>query len=351
VSGGPDRPGEEYLTDRIGRHACEFVEKHKAQPFFLYLAFNAVHSPWSAKASERERFAYIKEQPLNFYAAMIASLDDNIGRVLAKLRATGLEQNTLVVFTSDNGPAQGSVYIKVWPDNWPNKILVGSAGPLSGHKAQFLEGGIREPFILRWPARLKAGADYRQPVSTMDLYATFCAAAGAPVPAGTKLDGVNLLPYLLGERGGAPHDILFWKNGNLGAVRQGDWKLLINSSPPKLQLFNLADDVGENRDLAGEKPELLAKLHQAWLDWSAPLPPRANPVQPKPPTSGAKPAQDRAALFASKDKNHDGKLSREEFLANQPDVEAAKKRFEQWDTNQDGFLSRDEFINMGGKSK
>ena len=185
----------------------------------------------------------------------------------------------------------------------------------------------------------------------MDLYPTFCAAAGAPVPAGTKLDGVNLLPHLLGEKPGAPHEILFWKNGDRGAVRQGDWKLLISPWQPKLQLFNLADDIGEKRDLAGEKPELLAKLHKAWLDWSAPLPPRANPVQPKPATSGAKPAQDRAALFASKDKNHDGKLSREEFLANQADPEAAKKRFDKWDTDKDGFLSRDEFINMGGKSK
>ncbi len=354
---GPERPGEEYLTDRIGRHAVAFVEKHKAQPFFLYLAFNAVHSPWSAKTADRERFAHIKDPPLNFYAAMIASLDENIGRVLAKLKDAGLDQNTLVAFVSDNGPAVGMPAIKVWPEGWPKEILVGSAGPLRGHKGQFFEGGIREPFILRWPLQLKAGQTYGQPVSTMDFYATFCAAAGAPVPTGTTLDGVNLLPHLRGEKTGAPHEILFWKNGDLGAVRQGDWKLVLGAWRPKLQLFNLADDLGEKRDLAQERSDVAAELHQAWLDWSAELPPRANPPVAKPGQSGAdkktagtgKPPQDRGTLFEAKDTSRDGKLSREEFLSGQADQEAAKARFEQWDTDTDGCLAREEFVNMGAK--
>ena len=345
---GPERPSEEYLTDRMGRHACEFIDKHKAQPFFLYLAFNAVHSPWSAKTADREKFAHIKDPPLNFYAAMIASLDENVGRVLAKLKEAGLDQNTIVVFVSDNGPALGKSAIKVWPENWPMEILVGSAGPLSGHKAQFFEGGIREPFILRWPAKLKAGQTYRQPVSTMDVYATFCSASGSPVPAGTKLDGVNLLPFLSGEKTGAPHEILFWKNGDQGAVRQGDWKLVISTWQPKLQLYNLADDIGEKHDLANENPEPVAKLQKAWLDWSAPLPPRANPPADKSGKSGAgkkavgsgKPPQDRGTLFETKDKNHDGKLSQEEFLTGQADQKAAKANFEKWDSDKDGFLAR-----------
>ena len=356
---GPERPGEEYLTDRMGRHACEFIDTHKARPFFLYLAFNAVHSPWSAKTSDREKFAHIKDPPLNFYAAMIASLDENVGRVLAKLKEAGLDQNTIVVFVSDNGPALGKSAIKVWPENWPKEILVGSAGPLSGHKAQFFEGGVREPFILRWPAKLKAGQTYRQPVSTMDVYATFCAASGSPVPTGTKLDGVNLLPYLSGEKTGAPHEILFWKNGDQGAVRQGDWKLVISTWQPKLQLFDLADDIGEKHDLANDNPELIAKLQKAWSVWSAPLPPRANPPADKSGKSGAgkkaadsrKQSQDRGALFETKDKNHDGKLSQEEFLTGQADQEAAKANFKKWDSDTDGFLARGEFINMGKKPK
>jgi arylsulfatase A-like enzyme len=353
---GPEHPGGEYLTDRIGRHAVEFVEKHKQRPFFLYVAFNAVHSPWSAKTADREKFAHLKDPPLNFYAAMIASLDENIGRLLAKLKDVGLDQNTLVVFISDNGPALGKSAIKVWPENWPKEILVGSAGPLRGHKGQFFEGGIRVPFILRWPSKLKAGQTYRQPVSSMDVYATFCAAAGAPVPIATRLDGVNLLPHLRGEKAGPPHESLFWKNGDQGAVRQGDWKLVISQWQPKLQLFNLADDIGEKLDLASGKQDLVAKLQTAWLSWSAPLPARANPPSPKPGNSktvaaAAKPAQDRASLFESKDKNRDGKLSRDEFLAGQADQGAAMTRFEKWDANLDGFLSAEEFVSMGEKTK
>lgn len=285
---GPERASDEYLTDRLGRHAVEFVEKHMARPFFLYLAFNGVHSPWHAKTADRERFAHLKPHPLDYYAAMIASLDENVGRVLRQLQVSGLERNTLVVFTSDNGPAMGSPRIVGWPDNWTEEVLVGSAGPLNGHKGQFLEGGIREPFLLRWPARLPAGGEYRQPVSTMDLYATFCAAAGAPVPAGTRLDGVNLLPHLLGEKPEAPHEILFWKNGDDGAVRAGDWKLLVRPWQPKLQLFHLARDIGEKQDLAAENPQVVQRLHNEWLKWSATLPPRANPEPAKPAKAKAK---------------------------------------------------------------
>ena len=180
----------------------------------------------------------------------------------------------------------------------------------------------------------------------------FRSVAGAPIPAGTTLNGVNLLPFLAGEQAGSPHDILFWKNGENGAVRQGDWKLFLSPWAPKRQLFNLAADIGEKTDLAAEKPELTEALHRAWLDWSASLPPRANPQEAKaaPGAAAARPAQDRAAIFAQKDKDGNGRLTREEFLANQADVEAAKVRLSKWDTDQDGHLSRDEFIRMGGRS-
>ncbi|MHB8903395.1 MAG: sulfatase-like hydrolase/transferase [Thermoguttaceae bacterium] len=340
---GPERPGEEYLTDRIGRHAVEFIQKHKAgdKPFFLYLAFNAVHSPYHAKKELAAQFENLPP-PLNFYAPMVASMDENIGRVLA-----ALPENTLVALVSDNGPAK--MPVEKWPEGWPTGVLAGSAGPLSGHKAQFLEGGIREPFLLRWPGRLQAGSVYRQPVSSMDIYPTFCAAAGAAIPEGTRVDGVNLVPYLAGQTGGAPHEILFWKNGPIGAVRQGDWKLLLGPGQPKPQLFNLADDIAEQRDLALEKPDVAERLHKAWLDWSAALPPRANPAAKKAATGGAKPPQDRATLFEMKDKNRDGKLTPDEFLANQVDPEAARKRFSQWDADGDGSLNRQEFITMKGK--
>ena len=282
---GPERPGDEYLTDRIGRHAVEFIEKNKRgdKPFFLYLAFNAVHTPFQAKKEVVARFPHLKP-PLNFYAALLASLDENIGRIMA-----ALPDNTLVAFVGDNGPAM--MPVPIWPEGWPKNVLAGRTGPLSGRKGQFLEGGIREPFILQWRGQFKAGVQYRQPVSTMDFYPTFCAAAGASVPEGTKIDGVNLLPYLSGEKKGAPHEILFWKNGEDGAVRQGDWKLFLSRAEPKLQLFNLADDIGEKRDLAGKKPELVEKLNKAWLDWSATFPPRAN--LPAAKSATVKPAKNR----------------------------------------------------------
>lgn len=271
---GPARSGDEYLTDRIGRHAVEFVEKHKdgGKPFFLFLAFNAVHTPFQAKKEVIARFPHL-EPPLNFYAALLASLDENIGRVLA-----ALPENTIVAFVSDNGPAK--MPVPIWPEGWPKNVLAGSAGPLRGQKGQFLEGGIRVPFLLRWPGRLKAGTEFKHPVSTMDLYPTFCAAAGIPIPAGTKLDGVNLLPHLSGAEEGMPHDMLFWKSGEEGAVRHGDWKLVIGPSEPAMQLFNLAADVGEKRDVADDNPEVLQQLRKAWLDWSAAFPPRANPRPP-----------------------------------------------------------------------
>jgi hypothetical protein len=182
----------------------------------------------------------------------------------------------------------------------------------------------------------------------MDLYPTFCAAAGAAIPSGTRLDGVDLLPFLTDENTDSPHEILFWKNGDSGAVRNGDWKLVISQRQPELQLFHLAEDIGEQHDLAADQPALVKRLHQAWLDWSATLPPRANPVVQQP---AAKRPQDRAALFTLKDKNKNGRLDRQEFLAGQADVEEAEVRFGKWDVNQNGSLTSDEFIRMGAQPR
>jgi arylsulfatase A-like enzyme len=271
----PAKQGEEYLTDRMGRHAVEFIDKHKTQPFFLYLAFNAVHDPYQAKESDKERFAGIRPEPLNYYASMLSSLDENIGRVMKKLKDLKLDKNTIVIFTSDNGPMV-NVNVLKWPAEFPKEIIIGSAGPLTGTKAQFLEGGIRIPYIVRWPKRLKGGGIYTEPVSTMDIYATFAAAAKARLSEGTKLDGVDLIPYLTGLNKGIPHDILFWKNENQGAVREGDWKLLINTWEPKLQLYNLKEDIGEVVDMLEEKPDMVEHLNNKWLQWSAGLPPKAS---------------------------------------------------------------------------
>ena len=276
-SWGPDDPKQEYLTDLLTASAVSFIQRHGkgGKPFFFYLAYNAVHTPLQARRTDK--FNHLPNEPLRIYAAMVESLDYNVGRVLKALKDAGIEENTLVAFASDNGPARGNPGIKGWHEEWPKEVILGSAAPLGGHKAQNLEGGIRIPYIIKWPAVLKPGGTYSQPVSTMDFYPTFCAAAGVAVPEGTKLDGVDLLPYLKGVQGGVPHDTLFWKNNDLGAVRRGKWKLVISSWKPELALYNLETDIGETDNLAERNPEMAATLRKAWDEWAAQMPPRANP--------------------------------------------------------------------------
>ncbi|MFZ5833043.1 MAG: sulfatase-like hydrolase/transferase [Planctomycetota bacterium] len=273
---GPEREGDEYLTDRLGRQAVDFIDRHSHQPFFLYLAFNAVHSPWHAKKSDEPRFSHIEEEPLRFYAAMIASLDENIGRVLDKLKQAGIDKSTLVAFVSDNGPAMGSAQIVGWPERWPKKILVGSAAPLSGYKGQFAEGGIRVPFIVRWTARLPQGETYARPVISLDLLPTFCAAAGIEIPPGMVVDGVNLLPYFESKRAGDPHNTLYWTSGQWGAMRQGDWKLIPGANLGGSKLYHLGNDIAEQNDLAKENRELVSQLFADWQQWKSALPPPAS---------------------------------------------------------------------------
>lgn len=276
---GPKRDGDEYLTDRIGRDAAGFIARHAARPFFLYVGFNAVHSPWQGRRADEGRFAHLPHEVLQLYASMIAALDENVGRVLDALRAHGLEQNTLVFFLSDNGPAKGGPHIEGWKPDWPQRqLIVGSAGPLRGAKTDLWEGGIREPLILRWPVRLAAGATYRAPVSSLDLLPTICAATGASVPATTVVDGVDLVPFLRGERPEPPHETIFWKIKSAAALRRGNWKLMMLAPEFRPQLYDLATDVGETRDLAAAKPELTRELHAAWQAWNQPLPPPARPT-------------------------------------------------------------------------
>lgn len=278
---GPARDIDDYLPDRMGRHAVEFIERHAAQPFFLFVSFNSVHSPWHGRHSDRAKFAHLPHEVLRLYASMVAGLDENVGRILDALRAQKLEENTLVVFLSDNGPAKGSAAIEGWKPDWPKQLIVGSAGPLRGAKTDLFEGGIREPFIVRWPAQLKAGATYRHPVTAMDVLPTVCAAAGVAIPATTTVDGVDLMPFLRGDSARPPHDTIYWKIKSAAALRRGDNKLLMLAPDWKPQLYDLAADIGESRDLATVKPELTRDLHAAWQAWNATLPPPARPVPNK----------------------------------------------------------------------
>ncbi len=272
---GPGHDDDEYLPDRMGRHAAEFIARHAAQPFFLFVSFNSVHSPWHGRHSDRPKFAHVPHEVLRLYASMVAGLDENVGRILEALRAQKLEENTLVVFLSDNGPAKGSAAIVGWKPDWPKQLVVGSAGPLRGAKTDLFEGGIREPFIVRWPAQLKAGATYRHPVTAMDVLPTVCAAAGVAIPVATTVDGVDLMPFLRGGSGRGPHDTIFWKIKTAAALRRGDAKLVMLAPDWKPQLYDLAADIGELRDLAAAKPELTRELHEMWQAWNKTMPPPA----------------------------------------------------------------------------
>jgi arylsulfatase B len=245
------------LTDAFTREACDFIRRHQTQPFFLYLAYNAVHSPLQGADAYMEKFRHIPDIHRRIFAAMLANLDDGIGTVLATLRETGIERDTLVVFLSDNGGA--------------TRELTSSNAPLRGEKGQIYEGGIRVPFILRWPAQLPAGRVVETPVISMDVTATALAAAGATVE-GAGQDGINLIPLLTTDKAPDKPRTFYWRAGTRAAMRQGDWKIVRDGARGRLrqwQLFNLAADVAEGTDLAVQEPERLKTLVALWEKWSA----------------------------------------------------------------------------------
>jgi arylsulfatase A-like enzyme len=252
---------KEYLTDAFAREAVAFIERQKSKPFFLYLAFNAVHGPLHATAKYRDRFPNIQDERRRTYAAMMSAMDDAIGRVLATLKENKLEESTLIFFVSDNGGP---------PVNASNN------GKLRGNKASTWEGGVRVPFLFQWKGHLPAGKIYEEPVIQMDFFATALAAAG--VDLDEKVDGVNLLPLLAGKKRGAPHEALYWRFGEQMAIRKGDWKLVKaggrgSGAPEKPLLINLAKDIGEQHDLAEKEPKKYRELQAAWDKWNAELVP------------------------------------------------------------------------------
>jgi arylsulfatase A-like enzyme len=262
-----------YLTDQLAREAVGFIDRHQKGPFFLYLAYNAVHTPLEAPDPAVQRFAAVKDPERRTYLAMTAKLDEAVGVVLAKLRASGLEENTLIFFLSDNGGPIGK-----FASNGSRNT------PLRGSKGDTWEGGIRVPFLVQWKGKLPAGKVYDHPVIQLDIHPTALAAVGMAVEPAWKLDGVNLLPFLAGKDAGAPHAALFWRFGEQMAVRMGDWKLVRPDLAPDKQfgniakkpmLFNLAADVGEKTDLAHAEPGKVKELFAAWQDWNRGLVPPA----------------------------------------------------------------------------
>ncbi|HEX7899822.1 MAG TPA: sulfatase-like hydrolase/transferase [Planctomycetota bacterium] len=250
---GESEVGEkEYLTSAFAREATSFIDRHAARPFFLYVPFNAPHSPMQAAPEDHARFAHIADPHRRVWAAMMKALDDAVGRILDALRRRGLEKDTLVCFLSDNGG--------------PTKELTSRNNPYSGGKGSLREGGVRVPFILSWPGRIRPGV-WDGTVSALDLLPTVLDAAGLPEPPG--LDGVTLL-------GPRHHDrTVFWRMAGKLAIRDGRWKLLSEPAGAPFALFDLLEDPAESKDLAAVHPEVVRDLEAKLRDWEKGLiPPR-----------------------------------------------------------------------------
>ena len=244
---GPRFLPPRYNTDFLADEAVRVIAQNRNRPLFLYLAFYAPHTPLQATRADYDALPQIRNHRERVYGAMVRALDRGVGKVLAQLKAQGLEKNTLVVFTSDNG---GADYVAL-PDI--NK-------PFRGWKMTFFEGGIRAPLFVRWPGVLPAGSYMDAPVGHIDIFPTALAAAGGAALAERKLDGVDLLPYALGQLPGVPHRSLFWRSGQYSAIRVGDWKLQRNLRPNQRMLFDLHNDPTEQHDLAASQPSMLASM-------------------------------------------------------------------------------------------
>jgi arylsulfatase A-like enzyme len=279
----------EYMTDFFGNEACAFIDRNHKHPFFLYLAFNAVHSPMHATQDDIAAFPRVKDRNRRIYCGMLRAMDRNIGRVLNQLDKHNLADNTIVVFLNDNGGGGSTPDYAGHSRNYANNL------PLRGHKFDVYEGGIRVPMVMRWPRRFNKSHVYEKMVSSMDVYPTVVAAAGLTM-LGEECDGVNLLPHLSGKKHDDPHEWLCWQNrawfpqkpGDFGrpasrvhnsAIRRGKWKLvrlqenIDEPDPPSWQLYDLDADIGEANDVSAKHAEIVKELSARFNKWRSSMHP------------------------------------------------------------------------------
>ncbi|HLO19494.1 MAG TPA: sulfatase-like hydrolase/transferase [Sphingomicrobium sp.] len=250
-NGGPPFHAATYMTDYLSNEAGAAIKANRTRPFFIYLAYNAPHTPFQATKADYAALGAIKDRRLRVYGAMIRALDRGVGKVMAALKAEGVDQNTIVIFTNDNG---GAWYAGLGDINKPYR----------GWKGTFFEGGIRTPFFVRWSAKIASGQRLSMPIQLIDVFPTLAAAVGAPLPADRVIDGTNLLPFVTAHASAVPR-ALFWRSGTYEAVRDHDWKLQVSRNPPRIWLFDLATDPTERVDLSADRPEIVARL-RAELD-------------------------------------------------------------------------------------
>ena len=260
---------DDYLTDELSDAAVRYITKQadSNQHFMLYLAYNAPHTPLQATEKYLNRFPDIHDKRRKTYAAMVSAVDDGVGRVLKALEEKGLDENTIVVFLSDNGGANNNA-----SDN----------GPLRGMKGDLFEGGIRVPFAIRWKGTIQEGQSFDRPVSSLDIMATIVAQNHIDINPERPLDGVDLIPFLTAKKNGNPHDYLFWRKWeqNAMAVRHGHKKLVSNKNKDKFppELFDVNQDTSEKVDMTAKSKKTHDHLFSEWEKWNSEMKDRAFPT-------------------------------------------------------------------------
>lgn len=256
----------QYLTDAIRDKSIAFMEKNKGRPFFLYVPFTAPHEPYQAKKElYDEEIKTTTHKGKAVYYSIIRSMDNAIGDIMQKLKDLNLDENTMVIFLSDNGAA---TYTKV-----------SSNAPLKGGKLTQFEGGIDVPLIFRWKNHLPANMVYKQNVISLDIFTTVAAACNVPLPCDRVYDGVDLMPYFLDQRKDPPHDKLFWRADHVHVIIKGDYKLIFSSRDKWLELYNLKNDKNEKENLSKEMPEKVKELQEDIQVWEKTLP--VKPMWPR----------------------------------------------------------------------
>ena len=361
-------------------NAAKFIAANQDRPFYLNVWLHESHLPHVPTKASLEKWSHLDEQK-RVYAAVITDGDNAVGRVLEALDSAGIAQNTIVIFSSDNGPeTTAPAAQRESRDNdakaagYGGYYSVGSSGGLRGEKRSLFEGGVRVPFLVRWPGRTPAGAiNDTTAVTAVDLLPTLSTAAGITLPADYRGDGEDLLAALTGQLVKRTKPIFWDWTGKAAdphwwpriAVRDGDWKLLLTADAQRVALHRLTTDRAEAVDLAKDHPEIVARLTQLALAWKATLPTTVDPscisvadraAAPAPPPAPAAPnapakkaTPDRAAAFTRMDTNHDGVLAFDEYLAGLKDASNLEQRFKNLNKNSDEKLSREEFVTPAEK--
>jgi arylsulfatase A-like enzyme len=242
-----------YSTFSFTQKAVDFINNNADKPFYLTLAYNAPHDPFQAPKDYFDKITNVKDSVKRVYYAMIEAMDDGVGRVMQTLKEKGLDENTLVIFISDNG---GATYTHA-TDN----------APLRGGKCTHFEGGLVVPFFIQYPSKIKGGAVYAKPVSSLDIFSTIASSANIDLPKDRVYDGVNLLPYITSETKTDPHNVLYWRSGYSKAYLKDNWKLYINQKDNRVYLFDLSKDIAEEHDLSKTYPEKIKQLKKELETW------------------------------------------------------------------------------------